>query len=101
MFFETADPSEVESRLSGEVYITRMEFGLPKLPVLSGEEVCGVLVAHGFVEVRRRGSHIIMQKRMENTTLTVPVPDHKELRSGTLAAIIRQSSLPRSVFEGD
>jgi len=54
---------------------------------------------HGFEEVRRKGSHIIMQKKEEDTTITVPVPDHDELRIGTLLGIIRQSGLPRSVFE--
>jgi len=32
-------------------------------------------------------------------TVTVPVPDHSEIRLGTLASIIRQSELPRSLFE--
>lgn len=40
-----------------------------------------------------------MQKRTEISTITVPVPDHKELRPGTLQSIIRQSQLPRGVFE--
>jgi predicted RNA binding protein YcfA (HicA-like mRNA interferase family) len=42
---------------------------------------------------------MIMQKKEGNTTLTVPVPDHAELRTGTLIGIIRQSGLPRSFFE--
>ena len=32
-------------------------------------------------------------------TTTVPVPDHHELKIGTLLSIIRQSGLPRSEFE--
>jgi predicted RNA binding protein YcfA (HicA-like mRNA interferase family) len=40
-----------------------------------------------------------MQKRTDDSTITVPVPDHRELRIGTLQAIIRQSQLPREVFE--
>ena len=28
LFFETADPSEVESRLSGEVFVTRLDVAL-------------------------------------------------------------------------
>lgn len=54
---------------------------------------------HGFVEVRRRGSHVIMQRRTDGGTRTVPVPDHAELRIGTLQSIIRQSELPRSLLE--
>lgn len=70
-----------------------------KLRVLSGNDVCKILERHGFIEVRRRGSHIAMQKRTPESTVTIPVPDHKELRSGTLMSIIRQSALPRSEFE--
>jgi predicted RNA binding protein YcfA (HicA-like mRNA interferase family) len=40
-----------------------------------------------------------MQLRRGDTTVTVPVPDHSELRIGTLQAIIRQSHLPRTLFE--
>jgi len=72
---------------------------MPKLRVLSGREVCKILADQGFEEVRRKGSHIIMQKKEGDTTVTVPVPDHGELRTGTLSGIIRQSGLPRSLFE--
>jgi predicted RNA binding protein YcfA (HicA-like mRNA interferase family) len=40
-----------------------------------------------------------MQKRSGESTITIPVPDHKELRIGTLHSIIRQSQLPRELFE--
>jgi predicted RNA binding protein YcfA (HicA-like mRNA interferase family) len=72
---------------------------LARLGVWSGQEVCRLLAQHGFIEVRRRGSHIVMQRKLPDTTITVPVPDHAELRIGTLRSIIRQSDLPRSLFE--
>ncbi|MGV9012853.1 MAG: type II toxin-antitoxin system HicA family toxin [Flavobacteriales bacterium] len=65
---------------------------------LSGREVCAILNKHGFEQVRQRGSHVIMQKQIPGSTVTVPVPDHKELRIGTLMSIIRQSGLDRSSF---
>jgi predicted RNA binding protein YcfA (HicA-like mRNA interferase family) len=40
-----------------------------------------------------------MQKKLAIGTITVPVPDHDELRTGTLRAIIRQSGVDRSEFE--
>jgi predicted RNA binding protein YcfA (HicA-like mRNA interferase family) len=40
-----------------------------------------------------------MQKRLADTTVTVPVPDHAEIKIGTLSSIIRQSGLPRGLFE--
>ncbi|HLP47015.1 MAG TPA: type II toxin-antitoxin system HicA family toxin [Candidatus Kapabacteria bacterium] len=67
--------------------------------VSSGKEVCAILSRHGFIEVRRRGSHIVMQKRVPQSTITVPVPNHDEIRIGTLQSIIRQSRILRSEFE--
>jgi predicted RNA binding protein YcfA (HicA-like mRNA interferase family) len=40
-----------------------------------------------------------MQRRLDASTITVPVPDHRELRLGTLQSIIRQSQLQRALFE--
>jgi predicted RNA binding protein YcfA (HicA-like mRNA interferase family) len=72
---------------------------LAKLKTFSGKEVCELLEQYGFVKVRQKGSHVIMQKKMDETTITVPVPNHKQLKSGTLSSIIRQSQLSRSMFE--
>ena len=72
---------------------------MARLRVLSGTQTCRILEEAGFVEVRRRGSHVVMQKRTDDTTITVPVPDHTELRTGTLLSIVRQSTLPRALFE--
>lgn len=70
-----------------------------RLKVLSGKEVCHILSAYGFEEIRKKGSHIIMQKKIPDSTITVPVPDHAEIKKGTLQSIIRQSGLSRKEFE--
>jgi predicted RNA binding protein YcfA (HicA-like mRNA interferase family) len=57
------------------------------------------LEQNGFAAVRQQGSHRIMQKRLLTTTITVPVPLHDPVRRGTLLSIVRQSELPRSLFE--
>ena len=57
------------------------------------------MAQYGFKQVRRKGRHMIMQKPSGNSTITVPVPDHAELKIGTLTGIIRQSGLPRALFE--
>jgi predicted RNA binding protein YcfA (HicA-like mRNA interferase family) len=72
---------------------------LGKFRILSGREVCNILAHHGFAPVRHRGSHIVMQKKVPGSTITVPVPDHAEVRIGTLQSIIRQSGLSRALFE--
>ena len=70
-----------------------------KVGLYSGKEVCRILARNGFREVRRRGSHVVMQKRISGSTITVPIPEHAMLRIGTLQSIIRQSGIPRSEFE--
>ncbi|CUS32855.1 type II toxin-antitoxin system HicA family toxin [Candidatus Nitrospira nitrificans] len=70
-----------------------------KLRVLSGRDVCRILEQHDFQIVRQRGSHIVMQRRTDFGTVTVPIPDHTEIRIGTLQSIIRQSGVPCTAFE--
>ncbi len=72
-----------------------------KLKILSGKDVCKILYEQGFVQVRQKGSHIIMQKKQNEQTITVPVPNHPEIKIGTLQSIIRQSQLPKELFEID
>lgn len=71
---------------------------MPKLPVLSGRDVRRVLESHGFQLVRQRGSHMVMQRSAADGTTTIPIPDHDELRTGTLRSIIRQSGLAVEEF---
>ncbi len=70
-----------------------------KLKILSGKEVCKILTLNRFEQVRQKGSHIIMQKKINNSTITVPVPNHPEIKIGTLQSIIRQSQIPKDQFE--
>jgi predicted RNA binding protein YcfA (HicA-like mRNA interferase family) len=72
---------------------------LGKIGKFSGREICSLLERNGFFNVRQRGSHIIMQKKTQTSTITVPVPNHREIKIGTLQSIIRQSGLPRELFE--
>jgi len=59
-----------------------------RLPVVSGRTLVQVLERRGFIFVRQRGSHLMM-RRIEPPHITVPIPDHKELRPGTLRGILR------------
>ncbi|MFD1001746.1 type II toxin-antitoxin system HicA family toxin [Ohtaekwangia kribbensis] len=40
---------------------------------------------------------LLCKKRTDNSTITVPVPNHKEIKLGTLLSIIRQSGVPKNV----
>lgn len=70
-----------------------------KLRNFSGKELCSLLEKYGFFVVRRKGSHIIVQKKTSTSTITIPIPDHREIKIGTLHSIIRQSQLNRNIFE--
>jgi len=72
---------------------------LGRLRMFSGKQVCEILSRYGFMKVHQRGSHIVMQKRLPETTITIPVPNHSELKIGTLQSIIRQSGIARIEFE--
>jgi predicted RNA binding protein YcfA (HicA-like mRNA interferase family) len=58
-----------------------------------------ILEANGFSLKRQQGSHMIMWKATAHGDITVPVPDHRELRRRTLMSIIQQCELPRELFE--
>lgn len=71
---------------------------MPKLRILSAGEVCRILQTHGFAQVRQAGSHMVMRKQTDDGGRTVIVPNHGEIRRGTLKSIIDQSGLSREMF---
>ena len=64
---------------------------MPKLPVLSGKELIKALEKAGFRRVRKRGSHISLEKGPYRNV----VPLHDELAKGTLHGIMKQCGLTR------
>ena len=68
-----------------------------KLPTdLSGREVRAALERVGFVFRRQKGSHIIL--RRESPYARVVVPDHKQVRIGTLRRIIADAGMSVEQF---
>lgn len=72
---------------------------MSKFKVLNGKAVCKILSDKGFIQVQQKGSHIIMQKKIDSRTITVPVPNHSQIKIGTLQSIIRQSELSKADFQ--
>ena len=64
---------------------------MPALPVLSGSETVRTFERLGWSVARQRGSHIIMIKPGEATTLSVP--NHPEVSKGVLRRLIRSAGL--------
>ena len=71
---------------------------MPKLPRLSGAEVIRVLERLGFVQVRQRGSHVILKKITDAGAVGCVVPLHSELATGTLRGILKQAQLDPETF---
>ena len=63
-----------------------------KLPTdVSGQELITVLLRVGFVVNRQRGSHIVL--RRGDPYARVVVPDHKQVRPGTLRQILNEAGV--------
>lgn len=63
-----------------------------KLPTdVSGQDLVKVLLRIGFVVSRQRGSHIVL--RRDDPFARVVVPDHKQVRPGTLRQILAEAGL--------
>jgi predicted RNA binding protein YcfA (HicA-like mRNA interferase family) len=67
---------------------------MPKLPVVSGAEAIRAFERLGFAVVRQRGSHIVL-RRAESGCV---VPNHREIKTGTLAGILKQAGVSSEEF---
>ena len=70
-----------------------------KLPQISGKELINKLRKFGFVVVRQHGSHIRLEKNTENNTIKITIPNHQNLKKGTLNQILKSANLsPEDIF---
>jgi len=72
---------------------------LPGLKQTSGRECIKILCKHfGFAVVRQRGSHIVLRKEAPPGSIGTVVPDHKELKLGTLTGILALAQVDKDEF---
>jgi predicted RNA binding protein YcfA (HicA-like mRNA interferase family) len=64
--------------------------------LLSTAEVVGLSLAHCFIFITQRGSHL--KYRDDNGHTVIVTAGRREMPQGTLASIIRQSGLPKELF---
>jgi len=67
---------------------------MPKLRRIGSRECIAALQKLGFATVRQRGSHIVMRKGPHGCV----VPNHREIRVGTLAGLLRQAGVDSEEF---
>lgn len=66
---------------------------MPKLPKLSGAELIRILERNGYEQVRTKGSHVRMYPLELSAGKKVTVPLHKELKTGTLLNIMKDTGM--------
>jgi predicted RNA binding protein YcfA (HicA-like mRNA interferase family) len=67
---------------------------MPKLPHVSGRQAVRALEKLGFVQLRQKGSHLIMRRGAVGCV----VPMHREIKIGTLTGILRQAGVSADQF---
>jgi predicted RNA binding protein YcfA (HicA-like mRNA interferase family) len=66
---------------------------MSRLGIYSGVQVVKVFQSAGWTVVRQRGSHIVMEKPGQETTLSIPVHKGKNIKRGTLRALIKDAGM--------
>ena len=66
---------------------------MPKLPVISGEDVVRLLERRGYRHVRTRGSHARLYPPSDSSLKKITVPLHAQLKKGTLSEIMKDAGL--------
>ncbi len=69
------------------------------LKTISGDECIKILCKHfGFIVIRQKGSHIILKKDSSAGSIGTVVPNHKEIKIGTLKGILELAKVDESEF---
>ena len=71
---------------------------MPKLNPVSGNKVIKALSKAGFQVVGKKGSHVRLKRKTDDSVYIVIVPLHPEIKKGTLKSILRQSGLSENEF---
>ncbi len=71
---------------------------MPKLRRVSGQEALRALERLGFVQVRQRGSHVMLKKQTPDGEVGCVVPLHRDLAVGTLRGILNQAKVTPDEF---
>jgi predicted RNA binding protein YcfA (HicA-like mRNA interferase family) len=66
---------------------------------ISGKQCVRILCSHfGFSVIRQKGSHIILRKETPEGAIGTVVPNHNELRIGTLKGILDLAKVKEADF---
>jgi len=68
---------------------------------MSGQEAIRALERLGFVQVRQKGSHVVLKRQTPEGAIGCVVPLHRELALGTLRGILKQARVKPEELAGN
>ncbi|MEN3002216.1 MAG: type II toxin-antitoxin system HicA family toxin [Armatimonadota bacterium] len=71
---------------------------MSKVPSLPYTEIVRALERAGWRVIRQKGSHIRMEKTINDETLRLTVPAHRPVKRSTLSHILKQAGLSVEEF---
>jgi predicted RNA binding protein YcfA (HicA-like mRNA interferase family) len=73
---------------------------MPKLRQVSGKDLVRFFDLQGFEKIEQRGSHIKLRRISSDRKQTLIIPQHGDIRIGTMREIFRQASqyIPEEVL---
>ena len=66
---------------------------MPKLPIITGDQLVKALLQVDFVQIRRESSHVSLWRERDNQHITIPVHRGKVLGKGLLSRILKDIGL--------
>ena len=69
---------------------------MARLPVVSGWDAVRAFERYSWSLIRQRGSHMVMTK--PGVSVVLSIPNHRELKPGTLRGLIRKAGLDVATF---
>ncbi len=70
-----------------------------KVPSLNYFKLIRALQRAGWIVVRQKGSHIRLQKNLQNEVLKLTIPAHNPIKRSTLSHILKQARVSLDELE--
>jgi len=65
---------------------------MPKLKLLSSDEIINILQNFGFEKVSQKGSHVKLSRQTSFQKQVLTIPNSKQMKKGTIKGIFNQAS---------
>lgn len=71
---------------------------MPKIPIVSGDEIIKVFKKLNYEVVRQRGSHVRMLNFIDKSKKPLTIPRHKIIGKGLIRKLLRDASITPDDF---